>query len=311
MRTNKIKANTRLADLARTFDAQGRGKVVIPAVQQYLMTKPPDARDPWHLHPSEMASKDWCERASFYRVSTGQWAPKSEKFSFVTQSIFDEGHQIHHKWQSWLQASGKLWGDWCCRSCGEWVRAEQASELEQRCGWAEGGDHDWQYEEVGLKTAMITGYEDGAIGDRLIEFKSLGLGTLRIERPDLLEKFHKHTDSGMIYDIEGIWKALEAPLKSHVRQANIYLWMCSQMGGVYGQFRSCSIVYEYKANQQAKEFVVPMSEKILEPLLDRVGYVEVALAHGKPPRCPYGGCKACQHYEKTGPSPRQTCSSTQ
>jgi hypothetical protein len=296
-RTNKARS-VRLDALTRTFAQEGRGKIVIPTVERYLLSRKPDYRDPFHLHPSEMAKKEWCERASYYRITTGTWPPK-DKFSFTLQSVFDEGHQIHDKWQMWLKASGKLWGDWCCSGCG-FRQTCEASELTESC--YECGmemDDPWVYEEVGLSTDMITGFEDAAIGDRLVEFKSLGLGTLRVERPELLQRFHKHTDSGMVYDIDGIWKALNAPLKSHVRQANIYLWMCQQMGGVYRDFRSCSIVYEYKANQQAKEFFVPMSEKVLEPLLDRVGYVEVALAQERPPRCPQGGCKQCQSYEKT------------
>jgi hypothetical protein len=288
----------KLAAFARAENDRGKGKVVLPAVQQYLAAKKPDARDPWHCHPSEMAKKDWCPRGTFYRIQTGKWPVAKQGISFTLQSIFDEGHQIHDKWQSWLKQAGVLWGDWCCSACGERVQGQVAWELDDRCGWAESDDHDWRYEEVSLEHGLIKGHEDGAIGDRLIEFKSLGLGSLRHENPELLARFYKETTEGhKLYDVEGIWTALSAPLKSHVRQANIYLYLAGQMG--LGM-TACSIVYEYKPNQQAREFVIPLSQSIIAPMLDKVDQIATALEKDQPgyiPRCPSGGCPNCRWYE--------------
>lgn len=285
------------SDWSKLQSQKSTGQLVIPTCKQYLMEQwGKSERDIVHVHPSEMAKKDWCERSTFCRIHLNRKI--DEKFNFTLQTIFDEGHQIHDKWQSWLKAAGKLWGDWSCMCCERRWHGVSA-DLPRDC-WttAEGvyRDHIWRYEEVALETGIMTGHEDGAIEDRLIEFKSVGIGTLRHDAPDLLQKFYKKPLKG--YDLDGLWSTLKVPLKSHLRQANIYMWMAQEMGGEYARFNRCSIVYEFKPNQQSREFVVPFSEEIVAPLLDRVAIIEYALETGVPPPCPYGGCKQCQAYDR-------------
>jgi len=294
----------KLQEYAKVQREKSTKKLVIPIAKEWLLSQwGVSDRDIVHVHPSEMAKKDWCERSTYYRISQNRKID-NDKFNFTLQTIFDEGHQIHDKWQTWLADAGKLWGDWSCRACGEVVKDTLVTDLacyscdecQQVC------PHVWKYEEVALEHGIVTGHEDGAVEDRLVEFKSVGIGTLRHDSPDLLAKFYNK--EAKLYDLDGLWAAMKVPLKSHVRQANVYMWLAQSMGGEYARFDSCSIVYEYKPNQQSREYVIPFSEAIVRPLLGRVGAIQSGLASGKPPPCPYGGCKQCQAYEDETPEPR-------
>src|SRR6202161_1284720 len=123
-----LKVTGRLADLARAIgEAETTPRKVIPAVTAHLSSRVEAPRKSRLPPPSEMARADWCGRPSYYRIRQGTWAPKTDRFSLTMQSIFDEGHQIHDKWQTWLKESGKLWGDWQCELCHIWktCRADQ------------------------------------------------------------------------------------------------------------------------------------------------------------------------------------------
>jgi hypothetical protein len=291
----------KLAELAKIQRSGNR--VVLPLVEEHLLSIWGDqtGRDPRKVHVSEMAKKDWCERATWFRINqTGTWP--EERFSFTMQSIFDEGHQIHDKWQTWLADSGHLWGDWRCLAC-DTVLTAQLKPLAAGCQTSRAG-HIWRYAEVSFSYGLFSGHEDAAVAGRLVEFKSVGLGTLRRDSPGLLAKFYVQTTEGKkLYDLDALWKALKQPLMSHVRQANLYLWLAAMMAdqGIpgYEVFDSASIVYEYKPNQQSREYVIPLSMDIVDPLVKRAG----ALAWASPPPCPYGGCKQCHDYDQAKPGP--------
>lgn len=311
MTTTSRKPTGKLAELAKI--QRGGNKLILPLVQEHLLARwgPDPDRDATKVHVSEMAKKDWCERATWHRIRTGVWP--EERFSFTLSSIFDEGHQIHDKWQTWLADTGKLWGDWRCEACGRqigYVTRGQADSLAPKCILLTG--HLWRYQEVSLQYGLISGHEDAAVDDRLVEFKSVGIGTLRRDNPALLAKYYVQTvDGKKIYDLDALWAGLKQPLMSHVRQANLYMWLAQRMaewlsgsGFVeaplrYASFRKCSIVYEYKPNQQSREYVIPLSMDIVQPLLDRVE----ALHQPVPPPCPYGGCTQCQAYDDHHPAP--------
>jgi hypothetical protein len=292
---------SKMQELARITAKKGN-RVVLPLVEQYLLSQWDTAQDRKTdvLHVSEMSKKDWCERASYWRIK-GRTRPNT-KFSFTMANIYDEGNSIHTKWQTWLKETGKLWGDWKCLSCAETAFGYRAEQLNH--GWYDAHashDHVWEYKEVALYSGIIYGHEDGAVDDRLIEFKSVGVGTLRHEMPDLLARFYVRTTTGeKLYDLDSIWKALKHPFASHIRQANLYLYLAQSMGL---SFTRASLVYEYKPNQQTKEFVISMSQDVLDPLLDRATTVKYALDSNRPPPCPYGGCKQCQAYENSEDKP--------
>lgn len=290
--------------------------IVIPEVKKVLLDrqkKEPSIRR--GMYPSEMASSDWCPRATYYRMS-GLPEPPSNN-SFQLENVFAHGNQVHSKWQDWLSDTGKLWGDWRCYRCGEYVKnsLKPATGPTSPFGACSGtswlrvngstvleGDmyeHDWKYKEVTLRSPSlpISGHADGALigHDTLIEFKSLGIGTLKYSAPTMLEQ-HTHTVNGRkIIDVDGVWREFHKPLPSHVRQANLYLWMCNEMEL---PFSRVSFIYEYKANNSVKEFVVPYSQEIVTPMLETAQVVVKALRSNEAPQCPKGGCGECKRYEK-------------
>lgn len=248
------------------------------------------------LHPSEMCKKDWCHRASYFRLE-GKAPSSAGNFSMTLQNVFAEGHAIHAKWQNWMAKSGQLWGDWHCPVCLATVRRTAVpSEMLATCFKMRA--HLWEYQEVTLwdDELNIYGHEDGALIDArcLVEIKSVGIGTLRFEAPDYLGRYY-HRELRQ-YDLEGLWRDLHRPLDGHVRQVNIYMWLAHRMGL---PFEKTAMVYEFKANQQVKEFLVQFDPAIVSPILDKAAQVREARLAGEPPDCPNGGsCKECGPYEE-------------
>lgn len=280
------KVTGRLAQLREAKNTNGH---VLPLVKEMLVKRglePSDRRQDC-LHPSEMAKADWCPRASYFRI-IGQTRPR-ELISFNLENIFMEGNMIHEKWQKWLMETGELWGDWYC-AYSESHFTGKAADLPT--GYA----YHWKYKEVSLvhEELNIYGHEDGALVKEncLVEFKSVGIGTLRHENPGLLSKHYLTMGPRGIYDLDGVWKSITRPMMSHVRQVNIYLWLAQQMGL---PFDTCAVVYEYKVNQQVKEFEVKLSMDIMRPIIVKADEVRVAVERGLPPECPAGddGCKYC------------------
>jgi hypothetical protein len=184
----QVKPSGPIAHLAA---AKKAGGVLLPELKKVALATSggghPGGND--HIHPSEMAKADWCPRATYYRLKTGKVFDDS--FSFVLENIFDEGNEIHRKWQNRMRQTGKLWGSWRCLICMQWRHQCFAP------GPADGGMcydkiiHHWEYKEVPLedKDSLIWGHEDGAMCDPtaltvdgyMVELKSVGLGTLRID----------------------------------------------------------------------------------------------------------------------------------
>ena len=244
-----------------------------------------------HIHPSEMAKADWCPRSTYYRLLSGK-AINDDTFNFTLESIFDEGHSVEKKWQDRMRQTGKLWGTWKCLVCKKLT----GNQLEPAGAPCFGGVHIWEYKEVALGNdkLMIHGHEDGAMvpGGYLVECKTIGLGTVRFDAPNLVKRYY-HPEL-QLYDTEGIWRDLKRPFTTHVRQTNVYLWLAQEMGY---DFDTAVLLYEYKPNQQTKEFPVKLSAEVIEPLLTKAQSVVYALESKTPPPCE--GCKYCKAYENS------------
>lgn len=267
--------------------AANKGRVV-PAVEMALVRKVVERnahRDTDHLHPSELSKKDWCPRAAWYGI-TGM--PKAaESFSFQRLNIFEEGHSIHHKWQTWLWEAGILVGRWECKQCEHsWY-----GKSPDRC--TECMNPNIVYREVPLRDDehRIIGHADGEIEDdrgrALIEIKSVGLGTVRWERPKLYEDYANGT-----LNIDGVWKNLKTPFASHVRQGNLYMH-CRKVDTIV-------FIYEWKPSQQVKEFEVKFNPEVVEPMLKGCKTVMEHLESNTIPDRPWwatepssSGCKLC------------------
>jgi CRISPR/Cas system-associated exonuclease Cas4 (RecB family) len=266
-----------------------------------------------HIHPSEMARADWCPRSTYYRLLTGK-AVNDDTFNFTLESIFDEGHSVEKKWQDRMRQSKKLWGTWKCLICKTMTgNVFEPMEWEGPCVNS-GVNHIWDYYEVALgnDTLNIHGHEDGAMctstsrggwwepsnpAGYLVECKTVGIGTVRHDAPNLVKKHYHHEIKA--YDIDGMWRELNRPFTNHVRQTNVYLWLAKEMRL---NFDTAVLLYEFKPNQQVKEFPVKLSDSIIEPLLTKAESVVYGIEHKVPPACPTDGCKACKAYEESNAS---------
>jgi hypothetical protein len=288
----------------RSKERAGPG-IVLPLIKDELSRHhgtPDPGRRQDVLHPSEMAKESWCPCAAYHKLAGTPARAKDSNFSMTLANVFAEGHSIHAKWQDWLARTGQLWGDWHCTRCMATVRRTADP------GWTDmmclGSDfrHRWEYQEVYLwdNGTNIHGHEDGALtgANALVEIKSVGLGTLRWENPELLANYYVRELAQ--YDLEGIWRAIKRPFPSHVRQVNIYMWLARQMGL---PFDKTAVVYEFKINQQVKEFLVPYSPEIAEPLADHARDIAAARETGTAPSCIHANCQECRIYEPEEISP--------
>lgn len=304
--------------MARYAELKAQTGIVLPEVKKVLLDRHKEttpSRRRFIMYPSEASLSDWCPRGTYYRMSDYPEPPSNN--SFQMENIFAHGNQVHAKWQDWLSNTGKLWGDWRCSRCSEYVKnsLKPSNDINSSfgpcvgTGWVRMNgltmkedlvyEHDWTYKEVTLKSTSLpmSGHADGALieHDSLIEFKSLGVGSLRFSAPTLLEQHTYAVQDKKIIDVDGLWRDFHRPLPSHVRQGNLYLWMCREMGL---PFNRISFIYEFKPNNQVKEFILPYSEDIIAPILKIANIVVEAVASKIPPVCPKGGCPECKKYEK-------------
>lgn len=268
-------------DLQRFLEASKSGTRLMGEIERHLMMRPPGDRRTDVLHPSEVIKRDWCYRYQTYLLLGG--SKKQEKPNLKLQSIFDEGHAIHHKWQNWFAEMGVLYGRW---------EDSEGSNL----GWDTAANVDYPYatyKEVPLKyePLRIAGHADGwirGIGDDcLIEIKSIGLGTLRMEAMDIFDK-----NKGDLFDC---WKDIRRPFRSHLMQGQFYLWLCDKIFGEDAP-KEIVFIYELKADQSYKEFSVKANFEVLEKVLYGIEYVNDYVDKKMLPLCnvsPDNGCKYC------------------
>lgn len=210
-------------------------------------------RDTDHLHPSDLAKTDWCERATYYKIK-GMKESNPSRPTLRLRNVFEEGHRIHAKWQHFIGMTGRLKGRWECSACHHtwWAMSPP------NC--PECDDPRVLYREVPVEDTKhrIIGHADGMVEingeDYLIEIKSVGLGTLRWDAPYL---YSAYTDGKM--NIDGLWTNLKRPLPAHNRQVQLYMH-CT---GVH----KAIVLYEWKPDQSIKEFVVKYSPETVDLML--------------------------------------------
>jgi hypothetical protein len=289
-RTKKI-----ASDRLKTYlDARKNPSIVLGAVDRYLQLLPKD-RDYSYVHPSDLAQSDWCIREAWFLLNGH--SPKSKPLRLSSNVVFAEGHAIHDKWQKWLADMGVLWGRWECAVCEESILA-WSNEIGGDCpARIAVGRHLWEYKEVPLEYAAlnIRGHADGIInidGDEpfLLEIKSIGPGTLRAL--DLMSDDDPDSKSGEMFS------RISKPLRSHFIQVQIYLHLAQQWKEEVGEVKRAVIVYEHKADQQTREFVVTYNERWTEDRLGEVEFLLWMIAQGREVLCERGGCARCTPYEE-------------
>lgn len=286
-----------------TYANASKGTILVGDIQAHMIKESakPSTRRQDIVHPSETSKESWCPRATYYRIlacreADNPYLKPAETIAPQLLNIFDEGHYIHDKWQRRLWKMGDLWGNWKCLRCDTFVRADYIPEKCHICG---AGMEVMQYLEVPLRydPLLISGHADGAISrlNALIEIKSVGTGTARIEAPDI---YSKNTNGSMI-DLQGLWKDIKEPFPSHIRQGQLYLALCDKLGLPFNQI---IFIYEAKFNQGVKEFPVKYDPKIAKPILRKCSDIVVALdLDGPLPECPTGTCKDCEQYGQEKP----------
>jgi hypothetical protein len=288
------KLTGRLADYANA----SKGTLLLGDIQAHMIKQAakPSTRRQDVIHPSEMAKTGWCPRSTYERIAACREASDpflkpSEYIGVQLLNIFDEGHYIHDKWQKRLRAMGDLWGNWECNDC-DYIY-ENCYGYDDRCPNCK-SHSGYFYREVPMRipSLNISGHADGAIPrlNALIEIKSVGVGTARIEAPDI----YKANSEGQKIDLQGLWKDIKEPFPSHLRQGQLYLAICKDMGL---DFTRIIFLYESKFNQGAKEFVVDYDPSLSYPLLQAAESIVSALEGlTDPPTCPTLGCKDCEIY---------------
>lgn len=277
--------------LKQFIDVGKKDTRVINSIERYLLSKPQNTdRRQDVLHPSDMVKPFWCHRTSYYKLQGYTPADSSFRSPLKRELMFEEGHRIHAKWQEWFKDMDKIIGSWLCSHCNELFWGLHSQAKEQCVG-------PFTYKEVSLsyEPLKISGHSDGwlvGFGDPLLlEIKSLGIGTIRWEDPDLLVKYDG--------DFEKIWKSMTAPFYSHQRQAQLYMKLM-ELIGMEDAPQEAVIIYESKLNQEVKEFIIPKSDFGITELLDAAQMIVNAVDTKTPPICNLkgiDGCKQCKEFE--------------
>lgn len=265
---------------------------VIPLVQKELIIEYNEKnqhRDTEYLHPSELSKKDFCARSAWYKINKYDAAPDSYTFSRL--NVFEEGNNIHKKWQNWLHKAGILWGIWVCEECSTVWNAKSP----QTCLYC--SSMRIRYKEVPLRDDehRIIGHADGEIEDdkgrALIEIKSVGVGTVRWDHPALYKAYESKEIT-----LDEMWDNIKRPFASHLRQGNLYMH-CRKIDTMV-------FIYEWKPTQQVKEFEIKFQPEVVEPVLQQCKLVMAHLESDTVPDRPEwavnkscSGCKYCPYKE--------------
>lgn len=254
------------------------------------------------IHPSEVSHEGWCPRATYYRISGVPAAPEPRKLAF--EMAFETGHDAHRKWQHWFWDMGLLKGVFHCNNCDLywWDQSPTA------CIRCETGKELLRYAEVPVSSPeyLLYGNADGDVvktdgTSTLIEVKTIGTGTIRIEAPQLQKRYtYTHTDDeGKVHtgvDWYALWQGIRRPFPSHLRQGMIYCFCYDRKEIVY--------IYDPKfITAYPKEFEIKLRMDLIQDVLDECIKVKNGLEKQRAPKRPmWAGeavtaCKHCPYHE--------------
>jgi len=282
-------------DLKAFLDANKRKTRLTGQLERFILTQPPEPRRQDVLHPSDLVKPEWCALHAYYALK-GNYVATQEKPTLRLQSIFDEGHAIHHKWQSWIARMGNLYGLWECGSCNDSFAAT-SPEACIFCGF-----EGLRYLEVPLnyEKYKISGSSDGWVkglgNDFLIEIKSIGMGSIRWEAPSIAASANN--------DLDAAWRAIRQPFRSHLLQGQMYLHLCHLLleEELFDSApESIVFIYELKSNQDYKEFEVMYDPEFVKEIFENAADVSWAVDNDRPPACnidPVNGCKRCATFRE-------------
>lgn len=213
-------------------------------------------RDNSHFHAS---SWDGCKRQHAYAYYESQGFIKSDesalKIDTKLQRIFGNGHGMHDRWRSYLEATGALMGVW---QCDNWVYHTEPKLFgtDQKIGCLkpdacnECGCSKFIYREIGGldPLTMWGGHIDSIIDQRI--FAQFAGSECKI----LPDENYLLIDFKSMYSFA--FEKLTQPKSEHFTQVQIYLYLT---GLKYGK-----LLYENKDSQAVKEFLVIADQEFIE-----------------------------------------------
>lgn len=230
-------------------------------------------RESHKIHVSELVKSHACPRHLTYKITKVEPTDPPAAAYHRLEMIWAAGNAEHEKWQRWLKEMGDLWGSWRCMTCTHEWEALSPSEC------TECGSSLLEYREVDLdvESHYLVGHADGAVPrlETLVEVKSFSVGSVRMDDAKLVSTHTHKVDGRTLVDHEGLWNAVKRPLRSHLKQGMMYLWMCKQLGM---PFERITFIYENKTTQATKTFEVKLSERFIREHLD---VLEEVLEHAK------------------------------
>ena len=267
---------TALQRLKDTYRGKG---ILLPQVERHVMKsltdRRPDDHSMHYMHPSDLAKADWCGRHDYYRIiDTPIEKVSSRNPSFRMSNIWSEGTAIHAKFQAWLWEMGVLYGDWECRECGHRWGALSPTE----CQFCKSPRLTYRELPMRKKQMMVEGHADAGVHADwwrgLVEIKSIGVNSWRFDAPRLYNRYQAGESA------EDIWFSINRPFATHVRQGMLYLWLS------WPAYEEILFIYEFKANQAVKEFLVSYNKSLIAPILEDVREVAQGVRAGIPPDRP-------------------------
>lgn len=266
---------------------------VLGSVERHMLAKPRDvSRRSDVIHPSAMVKATWCHRAQYFELLGHAPSKSSNPSSLKQLLVFEEGHRIHARWQSWFGEMGKLYGIWECSECRHTAWGTGFNECALHCGGVY-----WHYKEVTVKNEAlrIQGHADGWLkgfgDDLLLEIKSVGEGTIRWEAPEMMAEHGG--------DFKKVWDNLKSPFGTHIMQAQVYMKLLEYMNPD-DHPKEALFLYEAKPTQEVKEFVIPKSDFGVTELFDAAKMIVDSVDAGTPPRCNVNGsdlCGSCRDFD--------------
>lgn len=220
-------------------------------------------REHFKIHVSELTKDDLCPRRLYYKVTKAERTNPSAPAYHQLEMIWAAGTAEHEKWQQWLREMGDLWGTWRCLIC-QHTWEDQSPECCPQCL-----SEVLEYQEVLLEDPeyLLVGHADGAVPrlNALVEIKSFSVGSVRVDNSKLvLDHTHKVNGKSLV-DYDSLWKSVKRPLRSHLAQGMLYLWLAHRMGLSYDRI---IYIYENKTTQATKTFEIKLSERQIRDLLD-------------------------------------------
>lgn len=276
-------------ELKKFLSTSKRETRLMGAIERHVLSKPFDSRNMGVIHPSDIIKSEWCALAQYHAL-LGNYKEVREKTALRLASIFAEGHTIHAKWQTWLQEMGVLYGYW--QKGNKRIGPKLSSKVSNAHTYAEFPLVSSKHRMAGHTDGWVKGLGD----DFLIEIKSIGVGTLRFEAPALLAQADN--------DLEKAWKNIKTPFRAHLLQGQVYLHLCHLMveqGLLPNAPKEIVFIYELKANQDYKEFVVAYNPEFTKEIFDKALDIAWAAENKRPPMCsidPATGCKRCAPFQE-------------